>query len=356
MTNKLKLKTLRLQAFRPFEEAEFCFGPHLNVICGPNARGKTTLLEAIYLLMSGQSFRATRISDLMRSGSSHFYVETFYQKLGVDHRLQIIWSDKDRRVVDNSTVYSGLGGLPGILPGVSMTPEDIEIVKGAPQVRREFLDIQIAQVDPLYMHHLYRYQRAVRQRNALLKIRQALTIESWEYEMANAAAYLMQKRAIAISDLKPLAQEYYTFFAGTAETFDIDYQTLDVDLSSLTSIKDRLVAEYRKLRKKEMELGSTLTGPHRDEVLLKINGREARFFASEGQKRTCVVALRCAQWKLISQQLDEAPLMLVDDLGQGLDASRQGRLLNYLLGLNQVFITSTDRALPINQNFHRIEL
>lgn len=355
MRNSTSLNTLYVHRFRPFEEAHFEFGPALNIIVGPNACGKTSLLEAIYVLMSGSSFRTSRLSDLVREGSEYFHLEAGYRKRGVKHRLKVTYSEKEKRVVDNNTISHGLGSLPGVLPGVVMAPEDISIIKGSPQSRRDFLDAQIAQVDPLYLHYQHRYQRSMRQRNVLLKHKQSAAIDGWEHEMAYAAAYLVQKRAETVNALRILGEEYYVSIGETSEKLDMAYESIDCDHASQSAIAKYLIQQYSKQRPRELELGSTLTGPHRDDIIISINGQEARHFASEGQQRTCVAALQCAVWQRTWQETEEKPLMLVDDMGMGLDKARQGKLISHLCTLGQVFVTTTsDSFLKCLPDAHKI--
>lgn len=335
------LIALYLHQFRPFEEAYFEFVPGINLIAGPNARGKTSILEAIYFLMNGFSFRTSRIPEMIRKGHPYFQLEVGYCKHGVRHRLNLACSEKERRVNDNHNLSFSLNTLPGILPGVVMTPEDISIINGSPQSRRDYLDAQIAQTDPLYTHHLNRYQRAMRQRNALLKHRQTATIESWEHEMAHAASYIITSRSEAIAELAPLSKQLHMGFASGNEELILNYQTLDCEVSSVQAIRKHLLEQYEKLRKRELDLGITLIGPHKDDMSITLNGLDARNYASEGQQRTCVASLRCAEWERIQRQADTKPLMLIDDIGMGMDKNRQGKLADYLDTLGQVFLTGT---------------
>lgn len=357
MRNNACLSALYVHQFRPFLDLQYEFGPSLNLICGPNARGKTSLLEAIYFLMTGSSFRTVRLPDMIRSGCEYFHLEGSYSRYGVRHQLKVTCSDRERRVLNNTTLCQSLSSLPGILPGVVMTPEDIAIVKGAPQARRDYLDVQISQVDPLYLHFLNRYQRAMRQRNASLKARQIASIDIWEHEMAQAAAYLIYNRSEAVSGLRILCQEYYSHFGSASEKFDIQYQTIDCNLSSQEDLRKHLLSQYDKQRARELELGSTLTGPHRDDLTLTLNGGEARYFASEGQQRTCVAVLRCAEWQRIHLQVGEKPLMLIDDVGMGLDQERQGKLVAHLSTLGQVFLSTTSEGFAADHpDRHSIKL
>ncbi len=342
--NDTRLLALYLHQFRPFEEARFEFAPAVNLIHGPNARGKTSILEAIYFLMNGFSFRTSRIPEMIRKGAPYFQLEAGYCKHGVRHRLNLACSEKERRIADNRTLSSNLTTLPGMLPGVIITPEDVAIVKGAPQSRRDFLDAQISQTDPLYIHHLNRYQRAMRQRNALLKHRQLSTIESWEHGMAHAASYIVASRHETVEELKMLCKTLYHQFSEDGETLDLSYQSLDCDHTSVQAIRKHLTDSYEKLRNREMDLGITLVGPHKDDICITLNNLDTRNYASEGQQRTCVAALRCAEWERIQQHVNTKPLMLIDDIGMGLDRKRQAKLAAHLNSLGQVFLTATNNS------------
>jgi DNA replication and repair protein RecF len=220
----MHLRALHLHHFRLYEEALFEFSPTINVIRGPNARGKTSLLEAIYFLMTGRSFRTAQNSDLIRQGSSFFRLEAHFIKHGIEQKLRIYYSQKERKIFYNSTPCSSPLNLLGLLQGIIIHPDDAAIVKGAPAVRRHLLDLQLAQADPLYVHYLTRYDKAMRQRNHLLKARQAFTIESWEYEMANAAAYVVNQRANSVADLQQKSKELYSRICGRKEELGLLYK------------------------------------------------------------------------------------------------------------------------------------
>ena len=177
--NRLYLRNLYLRQFRRYEEVHFQFNPTINSIVGPNAHGKTTILEAIQFLMSGRSFRTQQPSDLIRHEQNYFYIEADFIKQGIQQTLKISYDGKERKIVHNSTVCQSSTNLLGLLQGVVVIPDSASLVKGSPLLRRHFLDLQIAQVDPLYVHHLTRYARAMRQRNVLLKRKDLATIHGW---------------------------------------------------------------------------------------------------------------------------------------------------------------------------------
>lgn len=326
--------------FRAYKEAFFEFGPHLNVIHGSNALGKTSLLEALHFFVSGRSFRGAQASELIRQGASHFYLEARFVKREIEQVLRATCGAGERKFVYNSTVFPSTAHLLGLLKGVVAAPDDVTLVKGPPLIRRQYLDVQIAQIDPLYVHHLTRYARALRQRNCLLRAKLVLTIESWEHEMAQSATYITRQRACAVADLCVLLKRIHQRLAESKEVLSIQYKS-SADQADLEAY---FLALYKKSRKREIELGATLFGPHKDDVLIMIDGKDVRSYASEGQQRTCVMGLRCAEWERLSSIGDERPLMLVDDVAIGLDDRRRALLMAYLGELSQVFLTTTSAA------------
>jgi len=332
----MQLKALFLQNFRCYQEALFTFSPHFNLIVGPNALGKTSILEAIALLFSGKSFRTTRIGDLIREGEERFLVEAVFLKHGVEQRVRLVGDSRRRRLFLNRQERTPFSSLFGLLCGVLISPDDAALIKGAPAVRRSYLDLQLAQADPLYVHHLARYMRAMRQRNALLKQRRTETIAVWEETMAASAAYVSGRRRDAALELQERAAALYAAITGEKKTFSLAYKCRgEADAAAF-------LRKYQTLREREMQFGCTLTGPHRDELKIAIGEQEARFFGSEGQQRCCVATLRFSEWERLREQAQFPPLMLVDDIGISLDASRRRNTLQQLAGMGQVFLTATE--------------
>jgi len=333
----MSIKWLSIRQFRNYSESRFDFGPAINVIQGPNALGKTSLLEAIHLLSLGRSFRTTRMNDMIHKGTEGFFLEAHFISNEIEQRLAVSMSPRERKVVHNHTLYPSLSSLIGLLPVITMTPDD-GLIKGGPDSRRKYLDLQIAQFDPLYIHYLTRYQRAMRHRNQLLRRKSFDAIGPWEQEMARSATYVVKRRKSLIHSLQTLAQDNHERLSGGLGELILGYQShFDGDF----------LTQYQKTRQKEAAVGYTTTGPHRDDLMIKIDDKEARHFASEGQKRTCVTALRLASWHLLKQQTGVDPLMLIDDFGVSLDESRRQQFLECLPEFGQVFITCVD-PLPLS--------
>lgn len=329
------IKTLFLKDFRSYEEAVFEFAPGINYIHGPNATGKTNLLEAIFLVSTGKSFRTSALKDLIRLGATSFALSAVIEKQGVKQTINLHFDGQDKTLRIDATSYKSFSPLLGMLPHVLLAPEAVQFIQGSPYERRRFLDFHLAQSDPLYVHHYLRFAKAMKQRNELLRENALATIESWEEILASSASYLIVQRKKAVSELASLVK-------GDLELLykpSLSFQTLE-------EIPERIKHRLNKLRHKEMALGYTLTGPHRDDLSLRVNGKEAREFASEGQKRTCLADLRIAEWERLLQRTEVKPLFSVDDFAVHLDAERQSAFENRLLELGQVFLTSPNQPSP----------
>lgn len=331
------VKALLLRNFRSYANAQFAFSPQNNLITGPNARGKTTILEAINLLITGRSFRSNNLDELIKEGEEGFYVEAHYENQEIDHSIRFIYEKKQRRIFTNRYPCRSLSDLIGLLQGALMLPDDVQLIKGAPKLRRQFLDLQLAQMNPLYVHHLTRYYRAMRQRNALLKMQSEQAIDLFEKEMASSGAYLIAERERIVELLTKDSARVQSTLSRGDEAVSLKY------LPKFSS--DSLLRHYEKMRRREMKSGSSLVGPHLDDLSLKLGSQEARLFASEGQKKSLATALKFAEWIQLQAHSDSIPLMLIDDVGVSLDVGRRERLISLLGTFSQVFVTSTE---PLN--------
>lgn len=327
----MHISHLYLKNFRNYKEACLTFSPKINFIYGENAQGKTNLLEAIYLLITGRSFRTHHLEELIRFGETSFYLEACFTKSGIEHSLKFSFDGEKRKILYNATSLPSLSSLFGILNGVILSPEDHELITGSPSGRRQFLDLQIAQINPLYLHHLSRYMRAMKQRNALLKQQKMQTIEIWEEQMAQSAEYITQQRHIATRDIEELLDRKF-------ENLRLSYKSSA--LAHTESFKTYFMKQFAKFRPREFLTGTTLMGPHRDDLDILIEGKEAALFGSEGQKRSSIASLRLAEWSRLNQIAEEIPLMCIDDVGISLDQKREENLYSRVERLGQVFLTS----------------
>ncbi len=327
---RMYLKHLYLKNFSNYRESEAAFSSGLNVFCGNNAQGKTNLLEAIFLISTGRSFRTDHLQELIRQGESFFFLEAVLEKDGVSQKVALSFDGTNKRLQIDGNSYSTFAPLLGLLPFVLYQPQDVELIYGSPAIRRRFLNMHLAQSDPLYVHHLSRFWRAMKQRNALLRMNSTTGIEPWEEEMQVSAQYLWFKRS---EMLKKLSLKNHLL---SQETHQLE----------LTSPPKSYLQALQRNRAREMQLGLTLAGPHRDELHLFIDDKPAKIYASEGQKNTFIAALRLAEWELLSQEIGEPALLGIDDWGVHLDKSREEKLKEALERPGQIFLTTPRKEIP----------
>ena len=342
-----KLRSLRLSNFRIWSEANVELSPTINLFHGKNAQGKTCLLESIWCCIAGRSFRTPSIKSLIQTDNSSASIELHFEKDTIQQSLKMHCLPTERRFFHNQTPCTTIAELIGILPGVVIAPDDPLLI-GPPQTRRLFLDLQLAQSDPLYARHLSRYNRALRHRNKLLRDRITDTLGCWDEEMSHAAEYLTEKRSKTAKELMQAIEILHPKLSPGEADIAISYNTH-------ASSKENLLKKWHETKERDLHLGMTTIGPHRDDFSITLGGKEAKSFASEGQKKTCVTLLRLASWHRLKNITGQTPLLLVDDLATSLDKSRKSHLLNHLNDLGQVFITSTE-ALELPSSTHSFEI
>ncbi len=338
------IESLRLTNFRCFKRITLPFSDGLNWIYGPNATGKTSVLEAIFYCISGRSFRSSRPFELIRQEEEAFHINLLFTKHTVSQNLSVSISEEKKRIKLNASSYPSFSSLLGALQGVAFTGEDLNLIKGGPTYRRLFLDIQLAQVDPLYVYHLARYTRALKQRNALLKIRSENSIEIWEKHLADSASYLILKRSNLIKKLEVLAQKKLNLLSPSNDQLTLIYRP-----SYPEDKPDSIMEHLKKQRKRDLDKQLSQTGTHRDDILFYLNGKDLRYFSSEGQKLSAVAALKLAEWSELKESSGDEPIFLVDDIGSCLDEDRTSRFLQILEGMKQCFISSPSANLNLNK-------
>ena len=331
------LKHLYVRHLRNFDEVDVSFSHGINEIVGENAQGKTSLLEAIALCLTGTSFRANYLKEVIQHGKEGFFVEATFEKSGITHLVAMFYDGVTRKVYLNKNSCQSTSILFGLLAGITSTPEDIELIKGAPSTRRRFLDLQIAQVDPLYVHHLSRYAKALKQRNALLKQKMQEAILCWEEILAVSGAYIVTKRKENTHFLTSELPALFTHFTCEGFPLELSYKGPNCKQEEL---KDYYLHEYAKRRSQEMLYGQTLVGPHRDDLSLWYKQKPFREFASEGQHYLAAVSLKLAGWNYLKAEIQDTPLLIVDDFGAALDSARKKLLFEEIKHRGQVFLSS----------------
>ena len=339
----MKLTEFSAVDFRNLRRLRLAPNPQFNIIEGRNGAGKTNVLEGIFLLSSLKTFRPGKNKDLVRFGTQSGEVRAVVEHQDTTRTIRISISPKGRRVwIDGKLVRSAASAL-GQLTAVLFAPEDLSLTKGSPSGRRRFLDRAIFNRWPGSLDAVKRYESALKQRNALLRTDGSdALLEVFDEQLARAALRLSQWRQKYIGIFHPILEETMQLITGGDLQTTVMYEP-----SRLADTHDQWVDIYRKNRRQDRARKSTTAGPHVDDICLLLNDRSAKLYASQGQHRALVLALKIAEIRLLKQELGYAPVLLLDDVSSELDARRNAQLTTFLNSEafgGQVFITTTDRS------------
>lgn len=320
------IRTLALKQYRNYAHLELEFPQGLSVVAGPNAQGKTNLLEAIYLIATGRVWRGSRETEAIHAGAEQAMVEAELAPSGTHLRVMLSHGSR-KRVMLNSVALPRASDVLGRLPTVLFSNEDLEMVREDASARRRFMDEELAQLSTKYFHNLAGYKRSLEQRNAMLKRQQKEyvdreSIRVWETHLSQFGANLRVLRQEFIKDLASKAtHNHFEFSSG--ESLRIEYHPKEPCFDS-----EALMDAYEERYVLDCQRGTTSVGPHRDDFLIEIDGRDARTYGSQGQQRTAAIALKLAVAHLLQDSL-EKPVILLDDVLSELDESRRTRLLSW---------------------------
>lgn len=338
------LRSLSLENFRNYTELQLSFDRHKVIFLGDNAQGKTNLLEAINLIATGVSPFAGKEQELIRWGQESAIIRSVSERelgpIGID----LLFKSNGRRAIRlNGAYQKRVSDLLGKVMVVLFAANDLQLVKGSPSERRRYLDGILVQLSPTYYQALHQYTRVLMQRNNVLKqIGEGMSADQlslWDEQLAQYGILIWQKRADLVAKLTPKAVDWHGAIAMGHEQLSlrllpsVDPQGGDWHEAFLTTLKEN--------RAKEIARGQTLSGPHRDDMELLIDGHDARAYASQGQQRTIVLALKLAELDIFRQDAEEPPLLLLDDVLAELDIRRQNALLAAIGPDVQTFVTST---------------
>ncbi len=341
----IELQQLQLINFRNYRQLIWKCRPGLNIIQGSNAIGKTNLLESIGYLAFARSFRQQQDQRVAFWGTSYFKIKGICTKNKNPLELAVAYQNNSKTVTINNN-RSRLIELLGIFPVIFFAPDDLYLVKGSPVYRRQYLDREISILDRTYCQNLQTYRRILLQRNRLLKnikIGQSKRheIKVWDEQLLNFGIAIIQKRAKFLKSLASLTETIYYDIGGQKKLL-LYYQP------SIQNAEE-WKAKINERQRQEIEAGMSLWGPHRDDFNFFIDNRAARFFASQGQQRLSVLALKIAEAKYFQQVLSVMPVMLLDDVFSELDGYRQRALLDLLNDIDQAFLTTTEVSkIPLN--------
>jgi len=351
-------KRIELKNFRNYEEETVEFHNRVNIITGKNAQGKTNLLESLYIMSLGKSFRTNRDAEMIGFDKDFCRAKSTSLKNGRDLEVEIIISREGKTSKINGLKTSKNIDLLENVYTVVFSPEDMKIVKDEPEKRRRFIDRELCLLKPLYYRNLGRYKKILQQRNSLLK-QQTVdedVIDAWDEGLAEYGAKIIQERKRFIEKLRSISREISMAITDGKEALEITYEACAECRDSYEEQKEYLKEKLKRNLKADLLRKSTSFGPHKDDLGLHVDGVDIRHFGSQGQQRTAALSLKLAEIRLIKEETGISPVLLLDDVLSELDTDRQNYLIHSLEEV-QLFITATElneelkKKLPEGETF-----
>lgn len=355
----MQIKSLNLSHFRNYEQVALQFQPGLTIITGENAQGKTNLLEAIIMLSLAKSHRTHQDQEMIQWDQKQAIIEAVIQTTHYETPLSLQLSRKGKVAKVNHLDQAKLSHFIGKLNTVLFAPEDMQLIKGAPTLRRRFMDMELGQARPIYLNTLLQYQRVLKQRNLYLKQFgkttkfDAVYFDILTTQFIELAEKVIDARVEFIQQLSSLASPIHQRLSNERDDLRLVYLNGSHEYQPLMT-EERLASLQQQashVSAREIEQGITLFGPHRDDFICYVNDRKAQFYGSQGQQRTIVLSLKLAEVELIHQLTGEYPVLLLDDVLSELDDERQHLLMHDIENKVQTFLTT---ATIKNLNFERL--
>ncbi|MFT9003718.1 MAG: DNA replication/repair protein RecF [Liquorilactobacillus hordei] len=342
------LKKMTLKNFRNYRDVNLVFSPQINVLIGENAQGKTNLLEAIYVLAMARSHRTNNERELVNFAKDEALIQGTLERKLSKLKLELFLGKKGKKAKVNHLEQAKLSQYIGQMNVILFAPEDLALVKGSPAVRRKFIDMEFGQIDAHYLYNLSQYRVLLKQRNHYLKqlqlkkAKDLVLLEVLSDQIAAFGAEIIAKRIIFLDELEKYAQGVQAQITGQKEELKFNYDTsveniYEKDVKQLYTDLKKL---YETNQSKEIFQGSTLYGPHRDDVQFLINKKNVQVFGSQGQQRTTALAVKLAEIDVMKNETGEYPILLLDDVLSELDGARQTQLLRAIQDRVQTFLTT----------------
>lgn len=334
------IQSLELSNFRNYSELNIGFDKGTNILYGNNAQGKTNILESIYLAGTAKSHRAVRDREIIKFNEEEAHIKVLLEKNNVPVRIDMhLKKNKSKGIAINGIPIRKASELFGILNVVFFSPEDLNIIKNGPAERRRFIDLELCQLDKVYVHNLVNYNKIINQRNKLLKDigygndKELMdTLDIWDMQLADFGAKIITRRNQFISDINEIIYDIHKKLTNDKEELNVKYEP--------NIIGNNLYEELLRCRDRDFKLKSTTVGPHRDDISFMIGDIDIRKFGSQGQQRTAALSLKLSEIELVKLMINDVPVLLLDDVLSELDSSRQKQLLESLNNV-QTIITCT---------------
>lgn len=354
----MRIRELKLMNFRSYESLVLEPDEGLCVLSGDNAEGKTNILESIFLCALGRSHRTSRDAELIRYGQEEGSVRLVLDTRGGTRTIGCRLFARDRKKLSiDGAALSRSGELLGCLNVVMFAPEDLTLVKGGPGERRRFLDMEISQLKPSYYYTLQRYNTALKQRNALLKDPDhfdAAQVSTWDEQIAMLGSEIILDRDEFVDNLSGIAADMHMALSDRKEILLVSYEP-DVPADDPDQLTETILEKLKANQEKDLARGYTSVGPHRDDVMLELDGTDVRIYGSQGQQRTTVLSLKLSELEIMRGMRDESPVLLLDDVFSELDRKRQELLLKAISEC-QTFLTCTHLEELVSAGVDRMQV
>ncbi len=348
------IKSLELKNYRNYEQLSMNFAGGTNLLYGDNAQGKTNIVEAIYLAATTKSHRGSKDREIIQFHHDEAHIRIHYEKQDIMHQLDMhLKKNRAKGVAIDRIPIRKSSDLLGQIPVIFFSPEDLKIIKNGPSERRKFLDIELSQLERLYLYHLTKYNKILMQRNNLLKQLKFQpnlvdTLEFWDLQLVKYGSEVIRYRRKFIDHLNMIIKQIHRKLTGNREEIQLEYEN-NVEY-------DIFLTELNKKRSIDLKYTTTSIGPHRDDISFIVNGIDIRKFGSQGQQRTAALSLKLSQIQLVKEVLHDTPVLLLDDVLSELDSNRKIYLLESIKD-TQTFITCTgldefiSQHLPVQRMF-----
>lgn len=352
------IESIQLKNFRNYEFLEMEFDKGTNILYGDNAQGKTNILEAVYLCGTSKSHKGSKDKEIIRFHEEESHIRMMIRKDEMSYKIDMhLKKNKAKGVAINGLPIKKARELLGVVNLVFFSPEDLNIIKNGPSERRRFLDLELCQLDTIYLTDLANYNHIVNQRNRLLKDMYNNgglkdTLDVWDLQMVHYGKQIIEKRKAFIEELNEIVHGIHHNLTGGIEQIDVIYEPN-------TEVEEFEEALFRN-RERDLRMKMTSTGPHRDDFCVMVNGVDIRKYGSQGQQRTAALSLKLSEIYLVKKRIRNTPVLLLDDVLSELDSSRQTYLLNSIHDI-QTMITCTglddfiSHQFRINKVFHVIK-
>ncbi len=334
------IKYLQLMNYRNYGQLDINLSENVNVFMGDNAQGKTNILEAIYYCGFARSHRTNRDKELVNWKGDKALINLYVKRARLDKKINIaIFKDGKKAINVNSIKINKISELIGAFNVVMFSPENLKIVKESPGVRRKFIDMELSQLDSKYYYNLVQYNKVLNERNSVLKNRRLddSMLDIYDSQLATFGKYIIQERKKYIEKLNRHGGIIHKEITSNAEEIEFKYLS---SVKAVSTLEEDIIKGLKDHRNKDREKGITSIGPHRDDILIYINGIDAKSYGSQGQQRTSVLTIKFASLRIIKEQTGEYPVLLLDDVLSELDFNRKRYVLSSIQDI-QTIITCT---------------